>query len=114
MAASVYAVLAVLVFAGKLPIEVWLWYAGLGVVTFLFYRQDKLAAERGDWRTPENTLHLLSLLGGWPGAWLAQVYLRHKSQKTKFRVVYYVTVIANLALLVYAAKNGFFGFLRYF
>ena len=114
MAASVYAVLAVLVFAGKLPIEVWLWYSGLGVVTFVFYRQDKLAAERGDWRTPENTLHLLSLLGGWPGAWLAQVYLRHKSQKTKFRVVYYVTVIANLALLVYAAKNGFFGFLRYF
>ena len=62
MVAAVYAALAVLVFMGKLPIEVWLWYAGLGALTFLFYWKDKRAAQQGGWRTPEKTLHLLSLL----------------------------------------------------
>ena len=113
MVAAVYAVLAVLIFMGKLPTAVGLWYAGLGVLTFLFYWKDKRAAQQGGWRTPEKTLHLLSLLGGWPAAWLAQVYLRHKSQKTEFRVVYYVTAVGNLALLAYVAKNGWSDFLRY-
>ena len=113
MVAAVYAALAMLVFMGKLPIEVWLWYAGLEALTFLFYWKDKRAAQQGGWRTPEKTLHLLSLLGGWPAAWLAQVYLRHKSQKAEFRLVYFGTVIANLVLLVYVAKNGWSDFLRY-
>ncbi len=106
MVGVVYAVLAVLVFAGKWPLAVGLWYAGLGVLTFLCYWKDKRAAQAGGWRTPENTLHLLSLLGGWPGAWLAQTYLRHKSQKRPFRLVFWLTVGLNLALLVYAAHQG--------
>ena len=103
-----YGLLASLVFSGKWPPVVWLWYAALGVLTFLAYRKDKAAAQQGSWRTPENTLHLLSLLGGWPGAWLAQTYLRHKSQKAEFRVIYYATVVINVVLLIYAAKYNFF------
>lgn len=66
-------------------------------VTFLTYARDKSFAERGEWRTPEGTLHLLSLAGGWPGALLAQQLLRHKSAKAEFRAVFWATVVMNIA-----------------
>ena len=71
----------------------------LSVLTFYLYWRDKFAAQRNAWRTPENTLHAASLLGGWPGAWLAQRLLRHKSAKESFRQVYWTTVALHWALL---------------
>jgi len=63
------------------------------------YSKDKSAAEWGTWRTSESTLHTLSLLGGWPGAALAQSFLRHKSKKVSFRITYWITVILNCGCL---------------
>lgn len=71
----------------------------LSVLTFYLYWRDKFAAQRNAWRTPENTLHVASLLGGWPGAWLAQRLLRHKSAKESFRQVYWTTVALHWVLL---------------
>src|SRR5689334_23379746 len=50
----------------------------LNALTYFVYAFDKRRAEQGKWRVPEGRLHLLELLGGWPGAWLAQRWLRHK------------------------------------
>jgi uncharacterized membrane protein YsdA (DUF1294 family) len=71
-------------------------YAGLSLITFVVYAIDKSAARRKGPRTPERTLHLLSLAGGWPGALLAQRWLRHKSAKASFRRVFWVTVVVNV------------------
>jgi len=57
------------------------------------------AARTGQWRTPEHTLHLLSVLGGWPAAWVAQRVLRHKTSKRSFQRVFWLTVVVNLAAL---------------
>jgi uncharacterized membrane protein YsdA (DUF1294 family)/cold shock CspA family protein len=76
-------------------------YAALSAITFLAYAVDKSAAQAGRWRTKENTLHLLSLVGGWPGALLAQQTLRHKSRKTSFRIVFWITVLLNGAAVVW-------------
>jgi hypothetical protein len=46
-----------------------------------------------------STLHLLALLGGCPGVALAQQVLRHKSSKQDFRVIFWFTVVINLAVL---------------
>lgn len=72
-------------------------YTGLSVITFVAYAIDKSAAQAGRWRTKETTLHLLSLVGGWPGALIAQETLRHKSRKNSFRYIYAITVVLNLA-----------------
>ncbi|MBK1790212.1 DUF1294 domain-containing protein [Persicirhabdus sediminis] len=74
-------------------------YLGMSVITFLSYRKDKLAAKQGKRRTPEQTLHILSLAGGWPGALIAQTQIRHKSKKVSFRCVFWLTLILNLAIL---------------
>lgn len=76
-------------------------YAVLSLVTFFAYALDKSAAKRGAWRTPEATLLLLGLAGGWPGGLIAQETLRHKSKKTSFRVVFWVTVLMNCAALAW-------------
>ncbi len=72
-------------------------YIGLSLMTFLVYAVDKSAAINGRWRTPEKTLHLLSVTGGWPGALLAQQLLRHKCSKPSFVAVFWITVAANVA-----------------
>ena len=74
-------------------------YAGLSVLTFITYWLDKRKAQAGRWRTPESTLQFMALLGGWPGALLAQSYLRHKSQKRAFLFVFYLMSLVNLVAL---------------
>lgn len=72
-------------------------YIGLSILSFHLYAVDKLAAKQGRRRTPEKTLHLLSLAGGWPGALLAQQLMRHKCTKTSFVAVFWITVAVNMA-----------------
>ena len=84
-----------------LPIAVFVYFFGLSALTYAVYAWDKHAAQNNQWRTPENTLHILALCGGWPGAAVAQQRLRHKSQKTEFRYVFWLTVLANTAFFVW-------------
>jgi uncharacterized membrane protein YsdA (DUF1294 family) len=69
----------------------------ISLLTFFVYGFDKNAAQAGRWRTAESTLHLLSLVGGWPGAWCAQRLFHHKSRKARFMTGYWGTVLANIA-----------------
>jgi uncharacterized membrane protein YsdA (DUF1294 family)/cold shock CspA family protein len=84
----------------RTPALLALFYLTASVVTFIVYAVDKKAAERGRRRTPENHLHLLALLGGWPGALLAQQWLRHKSSKLGFRATFWFTVVLNIIAFV--------------
>ena len=72
-------------------------YLAASIITFLVYAVDKSAAKNGQWRTPESTLHLLGLAGGWPGALVAQKWLRHKSKKPSFQIIFWVSVVINCA-----------------
>lgn len=69
----------------------------VSLLTFFVYGFDKHAAETGRWRTQESTLHLLALIGGWPGAWCAQRLFRHKVRKASFMTVYWATALAHIA-----------------
>ncbi|MGH8037682.1 MAG: DUF1294 domain-containing protein [Stenotrophomonas sp.] len=81
-------------------------YPVLSAVTFAVYWRDKTAAQHEQRRTPENTLQLLALFGGWPGALLAQAVLRHKNRKTSFQVGFWVVVAINLLALGWLASGG--------
>ena len=88
-------VVGISVLISKLPVEIFGLYVIASLITFLVYAMDKSAARQGNWRTQESTLHILSLIGGWPGALFAQEKLRHKSSKRFFRAVFWLTVIVN-------------------
>ena len=72
-------------------------YVLASLVAFLAYAIDKSAARAGRWRTPEASLHWLSLACGWPGALVAQQLLRHKLSKSTFVSTYWGTVAINIA-----------------
>lgn len=94
-------VLAGAVAAAELPLYIAMIYAGLSLVTFITYWLDKRKAQAGQWRIQESTLQLMALLGGWPGALLAQSYLRHKSQKRAFLAVFYLAILVNISALLW-------------
>lgn len=85
---------------GILPLGVPAVYLAASVAAAVAYRNDKSAARSGAWRTPESTLHILALMGGWPGALVAQRVFRHKSAKPSFRLAFWSTVILNCGALV--------------
>lgn len=73
----------------------------VNALTYWMYAQDKEAALLGKRRVPEQTLHILAFLGGWPTAWLAQERLRHKTQKQPFRKIYFCTIGLNILLILW-------------
>ena len=64
----------------------------LSAFAFFAYRSDKRRAEAGAWRVPESTLHIISFIGGWPGAFLAQRVFRHKTSKLSFQFMFWCIV----------------------
>ena len=100
-AAFFMVIVGVSVLAGKISPLIFALYLVASLLTFLMYAVDKSAAQKGAWRTKESTLHLLSLVGGWPGALVAQEILRHKSKKQSFRFVFWCTVLLNCSVFVW-------------
>ncbi len=81
--------------AYNIPIQILYLYLAASAFTFLVYAKDKRAARAYRWRTKESTLHTLALVGGWPGALIAQQVLRHKSRKNAFQFMFWTTVVLN-------------------
>ena len=73
---------------------------------FLAFGWDKWRAKRSAWRTPEKTLALFALAGGWVGTWAGVKVFRHKSSKRSFQVKLILATSGNLALWVLAWQLG--------
>lgn len=73
-------------------------YAAMSLLTIQAYSRDKGAAQSGKWRISELRLHLFEILGGWPGALLAQLYYRHKSRKISYQIVFWTIVVSHCVL----------------
>jgi len=77
------------------------WYATLGIallpslLAYLLYADDKGRSRAKTWRVSEKNLHWVSMLGGWPGAYLAQRRYRHKTAKVGFQFTFWATVVLH-------------------
>jgi len=71
-------------------------YAVMSAAAFTALGVDKRRAARGDWRVREGSLHLIELLGGWPGSWAGQRVFRHKWKKTRYVLVFWGIVLAHV------------------
>lgn len=92
-----FAILISLTVAHILPPLILAAFAISSSLTIGAYRLDKASAIQGERRIPEQTLHLLEILGGWPGALLAQAHFRHKTAKTSYQLAFWTIVTANIA-----------------
>jgi uncharacterized membrane protein YsdA (DUF1294 family) len=86
---------------GVVPTAVPVFYVATSVAAAIAYGLDKSAAERHAWRTSEKMLHFIAVMGGWPGALIAQQVFRHKSRKLSFRFAFWTTVVLNCGALTW-------------
>lgn len=75
-------------------------YLGTSLISIFVYAADKAAAKAKHWRVSENNLLLLGLVGGWPGAIIAQQVFRHKSSKQSFRSAFWLSVVVNIVAFI--------------
>jgi len=69
-----------------------IYWTSICVITYAIYAWDKNRARQKKYRERESFLHLLEVLGGWPGAFVAQRRLRHKNSKLSYQVLFWLIV----------------------
>jgi uncharacterized membrane protein YsdA (DUF1294 family) len=92
-ALPIYGVVSIRLHGGSgLPMAV---YPLMSVIAFALYGHDKRQARTQGQRTPEKLLRAAELLGGWPGALVAQQVFRHKTRKVSYQSVFWLVVLVH-------------------
>ena len=61
---------------------------------------DKIKAINNEWRISENTLMLVSILGGSVGSYLGMKLFRHKTKHVKFSIGVPVIIFIQLFIII--------------
>ena len=78
-----------------------LYLAMINIIGFFMMWSDKRKAKKGKWRIPEQTLFIVTALGGGIGTIAGMYTFRHKTQKLKFTVGLPVLVILEIVVIIY-------------
>ena len=73
----------------------------INIIGFLAMLIDKKKAQRGDWRIPEKSLFIITLLGGGIGTIAGMYTFRHKTKKLKFTIGFPTILISEIVLAIY-------------
>lgn len=73
----------------------------INIIGFYVMWSDKRKAQKGKWRIPENTLFLITALGGGIGTIAGMYTFRHKTKKLKFTIGLPAILILEIILLIY-------------
>jgi uncharacterized membrane protein YsdA (DUF1294 family) len=76
------------------------WVLAASLATFVLYGVDKAQAKRNGLRVPEDLLHLLALVGGFPGGFAGRAAFRHKTRKPVFAWVLWISLAIHVTVLL--------------
>ncbi|NJD08083.1 MAG: DUF1294 domain-containing protein [Methylococcaceae bacterium] len=77
-------------------------YVFMTPLTIMYYAEDKRRALQHLWRIPNVYMHCFEILGGWPGALLAQNAYRHKLKRGTYQNGFWAIVaLHGIAWAVY-------------
>lgn len=79
--------------------------AVVNIITFYLMRVDKQKAIKNQFRIPERTYFLLSILGGAIGTYIGMKIFRHKTKHASFAIGMPILILLNLGLFIYAFYN---------
>lgn len=77
----------------------------VNIFTIILMRIDKQKAIKNQFRIPERTFFLLSILGGAVGTYIGMKAYRHKTKHGKFTIGIPILIIWNLVAFVYVLLN---------
>ena len=73
----------------------------INLIGFFMMWSDKRRAKWGKWRIPEQTLFIVTALGGGIGTISGMYTFRHKTKKLKFTIGLPTIVILEIILVIY-------------
>jgi len=73
----------------------------INLIGFFMMWSDKRKAKKGKWRIPEQTLFIVTALGGGIGTIVGMYTFRHKTQKLKFTIGLPAVVILEIVAVIY-------------
>ena len=68
---------------------------GINIFSFILMGIDKYKAIKNNYRISENTLLLLSILGGGIGSLLGMILFHHKTKKLKFQILVPISILIS-------------------
>lgn len=71
---------------------------GINILSFILMGIDKYKAIKNNYRISENTLLLISILGGGIGSLLGIILFHHKTKKLKFQILVPISILINIYL----------------
>ena len=73
----------------------------INLIGFFMMWSDKRRAKWGKWRIPEQTLFIVTALGGGIGTITGMYTFRHKTKKLKFTIGLPALVILEIVAIIY-------------
>lgn len=70
----------------------------INIISFLFFRQDKINAKKGKWRISEFTLLTTAFLGGTIGSILSMRVYHHKTRKNSFLLKLFFVIAFQITI----------------
>lgn len=80
-------------------IILWIYLLLINTISFALFKTDKKRARKREWRIPESTLLLVSILGGAVGGILGMNVFRHKTKKAVFVIGMPLLLIFNIFII---------------
>lgn len=73
----------------------------INLIGFFTMWLDKRKAKRGEWRIPEQTLLIITLIGGGIGSIIAMYKFRHKTKKLRFTIGFPIIIVVQVIIVCY-------------
>lgn len=77
-----------------------IWLGVMSFIGFVMTMYDKLAAQAGKRRIPENVLMIEGLLGGATGMYVTMQLIRHKTKHKKFMIALPIFIVVHIGAVV--------------
>lgn len=81
--------------------KILLYFLIVNVIGFFAMGIDKWKAKNNAWRIPENTLFVITALGGGIGTIAGMYTFRHKTKKARFTLGLPAILVLEIVLIVY-------------
>lgn len=81
--------------------NVTLYLIAINLIGFMVMFIDKYKAKRGKWRIPEQTIFIITAIGGGIGTIAGMYKFRHKTQKPKFTIGLPFLLILDILLIIW-------------
>lgn len=86
-------------------VNVLIYVAVINVLGFLSMGFDKFKAKHEMWRTKEQTLFIIAIIGGSLGSILGMYTFRHKTKHTNFTVGMPTILLVQIVMIIYIFLN---------